>query len=118
MTNLCEEICDYIGSCGYGLENVKIVRARGINDGILYGVEPSKFFRAIDDVWYDEQDESRVHVSKDIGILMDDGSMFYADLDRESRFEWFNWKSESEVSWQDCSALIMAEPDEVCILLD
>lgn len=44
--------------------------------------------------------------------------MFYADLDRESGFDWFNWKPESKVSWWDRGAMIMAEPDEVCILFD
>lgn len=118
MTNLAEEACDYIGACGYGVEDVNCVRARGINDGILYGVDFNKFIDMAKNMEYDEHDESKLHVSRDLTILMNDGSEFAREWNPQERFEWFKWHSASEYSWQDKSELVMAEPDEVEIFLD
>lgn len=118
MINLSEELLDYVGACGYGVEDIKAVRARGVNDGVLYGVDLGRFLEAIKSVEYDEKDTSHVHISQDLCILMDDGSMFYRDLDVNDHFEWFRWKSNAVASWQDKSELVMVEPDEVVISLD
>lgn len=118
MINLAEEALDYIGACGYGVEDVKCVRARGLNDGVLYGVDFKKFIDMASGIDYDEQDESRVHISRDLAILMNDGSEFAREVDAMKKFEWFKWHSASEGSWQDKSELVMAEPDEVEISLD
>lgn len=116
MVNLAEEILDYIGACGYGVEDVKCARARGVNDGVVYGVDFGKLIEAARDIEYDEQDFFNAHVSPDLSILMNDGSEFRRDVDRVSRFEWFKWHPSAEASWQDKSDLVMAEPDEVEIL--
>ena len=118
MINLSEELLDYVGACGYGVEDIKAVRARGLNDGVLYGVDPMRFLEAIKNVEYDEHDESHVHISQDLCILMNDGSMFHRDLDTKDHFEWFRWKAHADASWQDRSAMVMVEPDEVEISLD
>lgn len=114
IKNLAEEIYDYIGPCGYDFNDVKVVRARGINDCILYGVKPEAFFEAAKEIPYDEMDESR-HVSTDLCLLMKDGSMFTRSWNEETKFGSFDWHSSSDVSWQDKSALIYAEPDEVIV---
>ena len=114
IKNLAEEIYDYIGICGYDFSDVKVVRARGVNDGILYGVKPEAFFKAAENIPYDEMDESR-HVSTDLCLLMKDGSMFTRSWNEDAKFGSFDWHSENDVPWQDKSALIYAEPDEVVV---
>ena len=118
MTNLAEEACGYIGACGYGVKDVKCVRARGINDGVLYGVDFKKFIDMARGIDYDKQDKSNIHISRDLTILMNDGSEFAREWNPMERFEWFKWHAASEGSWQDKSELVMAEPDEVEISLD
>lgn len=118
MINLADEVLDYIGACGYGVENVKCVRARGLNDGVMYAVDFDKFLEAARGIEYNEQDESHIHVSRDLSILMDDGSVFCRELDSSNRFEWFKWHPKREASWDDKSDLVAAEPDEVEISLD
>ena len=115
MINLAEEALDYIGACGYGVEDVKCVRARGLNDGVLYGVDFKKFIDMARGLNYDEHDDSRVHISRDLAILMNDGSEFAREWNPMERFK---WHAASEGSWQDKSELVMAEPDEVEIFLD
>ena len=115
MINLAEELFDYIGACGYGIEDIKAVRARGLNDGVLYGVDVEAFLNEIKGLNYDEHD-AKMHVSRDLRILMKDGSTFCREH-APSGFEWFKWNSGDDDLWQDRSGLIMAQPDEVEILL-
>ncbi len=118
MINLAEETLDYIASCGYGIENVKGVRAMGVNDGVMYGVDFEKFIEAAKEIEYDENDASKVHISLDLAVLMDDGSAFCRDVDAVSKFEWYRWHPNAGQNWNDKSDLVMAEPDEVKILMD
>lgn len=118
MINLAEETLDYIAATGYGVEDVKCVRARGVNDGVMYGVDFGKFIKAAKGIEYNEQDESKVHISLDLSILMNDGAAFCRDLDKVSKFEWYRWVPKAESDWDDKSDMVMAEPDEVEISLD